>query len=281
MQINRIFTTILAALLLTIAMTGCNRRQNRQERIITVTIEPLRFFTEQIAKEKFRVRTMVTAGNSPETYEPTAKQMIDVSESTLYIKVGNLGFENSWLQRISDNAKSMKIVDTSKGISKLASDKGYDDPHTWMSTKNARIIARNIYEALCLTSAEDSTYFKANYKTLLQQIDDVDTAIKKDLKGKTGKCFLVYHPILTYFASEYGLRQIALEHEGHEPSANQMKATLYKAKAMDAKTFFTQKEFANNGVETVAKSLGITMSEINPLGHDWPNNMKEISRNIK
>ncbi len=281
MQINRIFTTILAALLLTIAMTGCYRRQNRQERIITVTIEPLRFFTEQIAKEKFRVQTMVTAGNSPETYEPTAKQMIDVSESTLYIKVGNLGFENSWLQRISENAKSMKIVDTSKGISKLASDKGYDDPHTWMSTKNARIIARNIYEALCLTSAEDSTYFKANYKTLLQQIDDVDTAIKKDLKGKTGKCFLVYHPILTYFASEYGLRQIALEHEGHEPSANQMKATLYKAKVMDAKTFFTQKEFANNGVETVAKSLGITMAEINPLGHDWPNNMKEISRNIK
>lgn len=281
MQINRIFTTILAALLLTIAMTGCNRRQNRQERIITVTIEPLRFFTEQIAKEKFRVQTMVTAGNSPETYEPTAKQMIDVSESTLYIKVGNLGFENSWLQRISENAKSMKIVDTSKGISKLASDKGYDDPHTWMSTKNAQIIARNIYEALCQTSAEDSAYFKANYKTLLQQIDDIDTAIKKDLKGKTGKCFLVYHPILTYFASEYGLRQIALEHEGHEPSANQMKATLYNAKAMDAKTFFTQKEFANNGVETVAKSLGITMSEINPLGHDWPNNMKEISRNIK
>ncbi len=281
MQKNRTFITILAALLLAVAMTGCSQRQNRQERVITVTIEPLRFFTEQIAKEKFRVQTMVTAGNSPETYEPTARQMIDVSESAIYIKVGNLGFETSWLQRISENAKSMKIVDTSKGIKKLASDKGYDDPHTWMSTKNARIIARNIYEALCEASAEDSAYFNANYKALQKQIDDVDNAIKSEMKGKSGKSFIVYHPILTYFASEYGLRQIALEHEGHEPSANQMKATLYKAKSMDAKTFFTQKEFANNGVETVAKSIGITTSAINPLGHDWPSNMKEISRNLK
>lgn len=281
MQMNRTLATILTTLLLAVAITGCNHKQNRQERVITVTIEPLRFFTEQIAKEKFRVQTMVTAGNSPETYEPTARQMIDVSESALYIKVGNLGFENSWLQRISDNAQAMKIVDTSKGIGKLASDKGYDDPHTWMSTKNARIIARNIYVALCETSPEDSAYFNANYKKLLQQIDGVDAEIKSEMKGKEGKCFLVYHPILTYFASEYGLKQIALEHEGHEPSANQMKATLYKAKSMDAKTFFTQKEFANNGVETVAKSLGITTSAINPLGHDWPNNMKEIARNLK
>lgn len=278
---NRTLATILTALLLVVAITGCNRRQNQLERVITVTIEPLRFFTEQIAKEKFRVQTMVTAGNSPETYEPTARQMIDVSESAIYIKVGNLGFENSWLQRISENAKSMKIVDSSKGISKLASDKGYDDPHTWMSTKNACIIARNILEALCKTSPKDSAYFKANYKTLLQQIDNVDNAIKSEMKGKDGKCFLVYHPILTYFASEYRLRQIALEHEGHEPSANQMKATLYKAKSMDAKTFFTQKEFANNGVETIAKNLGITTSAINPLGYDWPSNMKEISHNLK
>lgn len=281
MQMNRTLATILTALLLAVAITGCNHRQNRQERVITVTIEPLRFFAEEIAKEKFRVQTMVTAGNSPETYEPTARQMIDVSESALYIKVGNLGFENSWLQRISENAKSIKIVDTSNGIGKLASDKGYDDPHTWMSTKNARIIARNIYVALCETSPEDSAYFNSNYKKLLQRIDGVEAEIRTEMKGKEGKCFLVYHPILTYFASEYNLKQIALEHEGHEPSANQMKATLYKAKSMDAKTFFTQKEFANNGVETVAKSLGITTSAINPLGHDWPNNMKDIARNLK
>lgn len=39
--------------------------------VITVTIEPLRYFTEAIAGDRFDVVSMVPKGSSPETYDPT------------------------------------------------------------------------------------------------------------------------------------------------------------------------------------------------------------------
>ena len=39
-------------------------------RIITVSIEPLRFFAEQIAGDKFEVKTMVPKGNNPRPTNP-------------------------------------------------------------------------------------------------------------------------------------------------------------------------------------------------------------------
>ena len=117
-------------------------------RIITVSIEPLRYYTEQIVGDTYEVVTMVPKGSSPETYEPTAKQMTKLTNSILYIKVGNLGFERTWMPRLEANAPHTTIVDASESIAT----KEDDDPHTWMSAKNALVIAHNIYNALKLVN---------------------------------------------------------------------------------------------------------------------------------
>ena len=59
---------------------------------MSVTIEPFRYFVEQIAGDKVSVNVMVPAGSNPETYEPTPQQMVKLSNSTLYFKVGRIGF---------------------------------------------------------------------------------------------------------------------------------------------------------------------------------------------
>ena len=62
-------------------LTGCKpsgRTDNKdtQRPVITVSIEPLRYITERIAGDGFRIETFVPKGSSPETYEPTPEQMI-------------------------------------------------------------------------------------------------------------------------------------------------------------------------------------------------------------
>ena len=87
------------------ALFSCSSPKSSDDtRVITVSIEPLRYLTEQIVGDRFEVVTMVPKGSSPETYEPTARQMTDLSESILYIKVGNLGFERTWMPRLTANA---------------------------------------------------------------------------------------------------------------------------------------------------------------------------------
>ena len=116
---------------------------------VTVTIPPYKFFVDKIAGDKVDVNVMVPAGGNPETYEPTAQQMVELSKSALYLKVGNIGFEQTWMQKLHDNAPHVKVVDTSVGISPAKTPGGNIDPHVWMSCSNARIISANILKALC------------------------------------------------------------------------------------------------------------------------------------
>ena len=145
---------------------------------ITVTIEPLRYFAEQIGGDRFDVVTMVPNGASPETYEPTAQQMAALAKSELYIKAGNLGFERTWMKRLGANAQHLIVVDSSEGIEPLQVSKGSAaDPHTWTSPANALRIAHNICKAMSRIDSKDSAYFRANLDSLTWKIIDLDARI--------------------------------------------------------------------------------------------------------
>lgn len=269
-------------LLSVLFITGCeSHKKSGAKPVVTVTIEPYKYFVESIAGDKVSVQTLVPQGSNPETYEPTARQMMQLSESAVYIKVGNLGFERSWMQRIKDNAPNTVITDSSKGVKIKKSDDGHNDPHVWMSVKNARIIAKNIYEALLSVSREDSIYLKNRYTTFADKLDLLDKMMDGKLKSAKKRPFLIYHPMLTYLSDDYGLTQISLEQEGSEPSASQLKDIIAKAKSKRVQVILVQKEFNNRNVEVVAKSLGITVRKINPLGYDWYQNMIDISEQLR
>ena len=279
---NSLFEKIfLLVLMLVPLLVSCGTGHVKDKRVITVTIEPLRFFTEQIAGDRFSVVTMVPKGGNPETYEPSAQQMMDLSQSDLYIKVGNIGFERTWMKKLEANAPHAIIVDSSDGIVPQRTPHGDIDPHTWMSTANARIMAQNIYRALAGIDTKDSLYFRDNLEALLAKIDAVDTAVRENLTKDKAQAFLVYHPVLTYFAHDYKLRQIAMEEEGREPSAAQLKGIISEARACGVRTFFVQKEFANRNVDVVARATSAAKTPINPLGYDWVHEMTNVAKMLR
>ena len=169
---------LLAILSVTLSC-GDRRGPDAGKRVITVTIEPLRYFTERIAGDRFDVATMVPEGGNPETYEPSARQMVDLSRSVLYVKVGSIGFERTWMKKLEQNAPHAIVVDSSDGISLVKTENGIADPHTWMSTANARIIAGNIYRALVRIDKKDSIYFKKNLDSLVDSINRVELEVRR------------------------------------------------------------------------------------------------------
>ncbi len=275
------FIRYIVLVLSVASLSSCTPAKSYDEKTITVTIEPIRYFTEQIAGNKFKVITMVPQGSNPETYEPTAQQMMALSHSDLYIKVGNLGFERAWMNKIQANAPHTKIIDSSKGIVYAKSINGIDDPHTWMSTKSARIIAENIYRALVEIDSKDSSYFRKNLNKLAFTISKTDKLILSKLEKKKGLSFLIYHPALTYFTRDYSLNQLPIEEEGREPSAQQIKDIITAARKQNVKTMFVQKEFQNRNTQIVAQSTQAEVKDINPLAYNWPNEMVKIANKLK
>lgn len=252
---------------------SCSSAKNDNANKITVSIEPLRYLTEQIVGDRFEVVTMVPKGSSPETYEPTARQMADLSESILYIKVGELGFERTWMPRLTSNAPHITVVNSSEGITSHIG----DDPHSWMSARNAIIMAHNIYEAVKRIDVKDSVFFRQRLDSLCNVIHATDKYIRQTTAQAQCKSFIIYHPALTYFASDYGLEQLALEEHGREPSAAELEQIISTARAKGVKTMFIQREFANRNVDIITNTIGARKVEINPLGYDWNKEMRRIA----
>ncbi len=276
---------ILYLIILCVVLAGCKGTQKKSATVdgngkpmVTVTIPPYRYFVEMIAGDKVDVNVMVPAGSNPETYEPTPQQMVELSRSALYLKVGNIGFEQTWMKKLQDNAPDMKVVDTSTGITPAKTPGGNIDPHVWMSCKNARIISQNMLKALGSLLPKDKSLLEKNYRALLRRIDHRDSLITEAAKSATFQHkFVIYHPILTYFARDYRLEQLAIEEEGREPSAAQIKALIERAQKEGIKYCLIQSEFANRNTTTFIKESHTQSFEINPLQGDWDKAMEEVT----
>lgn len=290
MKINSKF--LLGCLVAGIVLTACAGKatKNAEERIITVTIEPLRYFAEAIAGDKFTVQSMVPKGMSPETYDPTPRQLVALSESEAYLRIGYIGFELSWMDRILQNNKHLKVFDTSKGVDLIRAKGHYHgdhyhaggvEPHIWNSAANARIIAANILKALCELNKENESYFHQQYEELIRKIDETDRTIQNLLSEKADHAFMIYHPALSYFARDYNLHQISIEEEGKEPSAAHIKSLVEVSRFEEIRVIFIQPEFDKRNAEIIAKETETEIVSINPLAYDWPTEMIHTAKSLK
>ena len=280
---------LLPILTLFICFACGNTAQKSEKAIITVTIEPLRYFTEAIAGENYQVVSMVPKGSSPESYDPTPQQLVNLSKSQAYFRIGHIGFEQAWMKKLEANCPDMKIYDTSKGID-LIRDKGHwhgnhfheggVEPHIWNSTQNALIIADNIYQALCELDSTHQADYKNRLDRLKQSIQQTDAETRKLLEN-ADSTFLIYHPALSYFARDYGLKQISIEEGGKEPSPAQLKKLIETCRNENVHTIFVQQEFDQRNAQLIAHELGIDIVSINPLSYDWTEEMLRTAKGLK
>lgn len=249
--------------------------------LITVTIEPVRYFAEQIGGDLINVESLVPRGSNPEAYDPTPQQMVSLSRSSLYLECGGyLGFEKSWLGRLRQNAKDTRFVNLSEGMDLVADpdDEHSIDPHIWCSCANARIMARNICSALSQFDPANRSAYQAGYDKLLTVIDSTYSIVSDRLESlPLPRAFMIFHPALTYFANEYELRQISIERDGKEPSAMQLRDIIDESSRAKVHVIFIQPEFDHRNAEAIAEQTGARLVDINPLSYDWPQEMVNIA----
>ena len=266
-----------------------NTPQQSEKPVITVTLEPLRYFTEAIAGDCFEVVSMVPKGSSPESYDPTPQQLVNLSKSQAYLRIGYIGFEQAWMKKLEANYPTMKVYDTSKGVDLIRAEghwhgnhyhEGGVEPHIWNSTRNASVIADNIYAALCEMDADHQPEYKQRLDSLKQVIARTDADVRT-LLANADSTFLIYHPALSYFARDYGLHQISIEEGGKEPSPATLKTLIETCRREGAQVIFVQQEFDQRNAQLIADELGIEIVPINPLSHDWAEEMLRVANALK
>ena len=273
---------IYIALLIAILCGGCTSRQADGEPLY-VSILPLRSLVQGIVGDDFDVEVLVPPGASPETFEPTPRQFVGLNKARMVFNVGLIDFETTLLAKIEDQAK---VVNLSRGIELIAGTCSHGshghththgiDPHVWTSPRALQKMAENAYEAI-RKAYPDSVKYETNYRLLQQELKALDERTAARIAACGVEYFIIYHPALTYYARDYGLRQIAIEADGKEPSAKQLTQLIRQAREDGVRRILYQSQFPASAVEVIARDIDAEYAEVDPLREDVIANIEEIT----
>jgi zinc transport system substrate-binding protein len=249
---------------------------------VFVSIPPLQDFVERIGGTRVEVEALVKPGQDPHTYEPTPQQVAGLARSRLFLLAG-FPFENALVPRLESTMPQLAIVDTREGIDLLpesTADKNMD-PHVWMSPKLARRQAENIRDALIRADPGGEAEYRAGFQRFAFELDGLHAELTRALAPLRGRELLVYHPAFGYFAAEYGLKQMAVETGGRQPSARELARLIQLARERRIRVVFVQPQFSQAGARAVAEAIGGAVVPLDDLPRDYLANLRDMSRKVQ
>lgn len=262
---------------------------------IFVSVLPLKYFAERIGGERVAVQVMVGPGRSPATYEPTPRQMAELSRSRLYYRVG-VPFESVWMARIAALNPALEIVDLRDGLALRrleAHDHAHEgghhhhhhhgqkeadelDPHLWTAPLLVEQMAARIRDTLSAADPAEAPRYQANYSSFAADLEKLDQDIRQRLGPLTARRFLVFHPAWGYFADAYGLEQVAIESQGKEPGPRGLARLIAQARQEGISVIFVQPQFSRSTAAVVADAIEGRVAAVDPLAEDYLNNLRQV-----
>ena len=271
---------MLAALL----MSACATDRISRRPVVTTTIAPLAFLIEQIAGDDYDIVVLTPDGSSPETYQLTPRQLAELSHSQALFTVGSLGFEHTQLNKITQAAPDVRRVETADGLHLLHGDthcgEDHGDPHLWLAPSNLKHMATNICHVLTEMDTTKTTLYAQRLSAYCAKADSLDAAIRSRLDSVPTRAFAIFHPALAYFARDYGLKQIALQHEGKEASPARMADVVSLCRENNVQVVFVQKGHTRSSTEAVARETQCRIVEINPLTRQIHDELIHIAESL-
>ena len=287
------------------AMPQKESQQKTDETLsIFVSIAPQRYFVERIGGTMVDVALIVPENRDSHTYDPSPRQIQALGAADVWFTIG-VEFEEYILPRIARTVEHLNIVDTTanitfREISKEAnhnnerhdendekkSDPGSGyyhgkDPHTWLGTDEVALQAKVIYETLLALIPDARATLTATHGAFLKDIEQLNSRLTMILSPVRNNVFYATHPAFGYFADTYGLRYVAIETRGNEPSPIHIEEMIENARSTGVKLIIVSPQFSQIAATNIAEAIGGTVEFINPTAENWLENMESFARAIR
>jgi zinc transport system substrate-binding protein len=274
-----------------------------QKMLVAVSVLPQAWLVEQIGSPHVEAVALVKPGDSCEVYQPSDAQVSRIMRAKVFFSIG-MPFENGpGVQAIRSQGR-LRVVDTRRGIQLRCMDPHHhageahghgagegghghshgaeeahgDDPHVWLSPRLLAVQAQTVAETLCELDPAHQADYRRNLESLQGRLAEIHKRLQETLAPLEGKAFFVVHPAWGYFADEYGLRQVAVESEGKEPSDRELTRLHQEARAHGAKVIFAQPQSSRQAAEALARAIGGRVETLDPLVPDVAENLLRAGR---
>jgi zinc transport system substrate-binding protein len=276
---------------------------------VFVSIPPQKWLSDKIGGKLVTTHVLVEKGQDPHSYEPSPRQLTDLSRAQLYFTL-DLEFEAQIVPRLEKTVPTLRLIDTAAAIVKIpmvedehAGEHGHGadkqaahspaheagkhpqheglDPHVWLSPLNLKIMAATMAKAMMAADPANGAAYTENLVALSTVLDELHARISQDLAPYKGASFYVFHPAFGYFAEAYHLHQKAIETGGKSPSPKQLAGLMEQAKAAKARVIFVQPQFDAKSAQTVATAIHGEVVPLDPLAEDVLANLEIMAEKIK
>jgi len=269
-----------------ITTIGCSTKENNNQTgklRVAVTINPLREFTEIIGGDKVDVFSIIPNGADVHDAEPMPKALEGLNNSDIFVYNG-LNMEE-WIDKILGTIKNsdIEIVNSSNGVNVIelteedhsneteeehkGHDHGIQDPHVWLSLKEAITQADNIKNALILKDEANKEYYEENFQKLKEDFNDIYEEYAEKFKTISNKEFFTGHAAFGYLCRDFGLNQnsIADIYAEGELTPKSLESLAKYAKENNVKTIFSESSSSSSEAETLAREANAKVEKIYSL----------------
>lgn len=253
---------------------------------VAATIFPIYDIARNVSAGVVEVELILPVNAEPHTYEPTPDAMRAIASAKVVYAIGhNL---DGWAQKLTD-ANGIPTVTVDKNIALLRGghhhheeegaghdeaaqheeepEEGYD-PHYWLSTVNAKIIASNIADDLSVRFPEQADVIAANLNRYNATLDSADREVRRVLAPVTDRRLATFHGAFGYFARDYDLTVAAVfePYPGQEPTPRYLADLSIELKEHKLKTIYHEPAFNAATIRSFADENGLTLGVLDALG---------------
>ena len=239
---KKIITLVLALAMAVSLFTGCGKKNNAEtgesdpnKLSVVTTIFPEYDWVREILggkAESTDLTMLLDNGVDLHSYQPTADDIVKISDCDLFIYVG--GESDEWVKNVLKNAvnKKMKVInllevlgdsvkteETVEGMQEEehehedAEEHEHEeeaDEHVWLSLKNAKMLVRVISKALQELDPDNKDIYAANADAYVKKLSALDAEYQAAVDAASNKTILFGDRFpFRYLVDDYGLRYYA------------------------------------------------------------------------
>ncbi len=290
--------TIALSLLFLSCGAGCKptsevKSDNRP--VVYVSFYPLYDFAQKIGGDKIQLFSLIRPGIQAHQWDPSPRDLAGLSKADVFICNG-LGME-PWMQNAvkAVNNPHLTLVEAAQGVETLtggcchhheAHEKHEEhgehdahdahdeietvaseiDPHIWLSPENAKIMMKNIADALVKADSSNKNYYLQNYERWAFACDQLDKKFHQALDSAPKKDIVVSHQAFGYLCHAFGLNQIAIEGitESSDPGPARMAEIVSEIKRYNVKVIFMESSSDSRVADALARETKTRVDVLNP-----------------
>ena len=235
---KKITVLLLALFMLVGALAGCGKQNdtNQTDKLsIVTTIFPEYDWVREILGDKAdnaEITMLLDNGVDLHSYQPTADDIVKISDCDLFIYVG--GESDEWvedalrnaangnmkvinlLEVLGDSVKTEEIVEGMQEAEHEHEDaeehehEEEADEHVWLSLKNAKMLVRVISKALQELDPDNKDIYAANADAYVKKLSALDAEYQTAVDAASNKTILFGDRFpFRYLVDDYGLRYYA------------------------------------------------------------------------